>query len=81
LNITIRQDVLMDEENDASIIGNPTEFISLFQADELERRVKETNSNVQAFLKFAGANKFSEILASKYDELDASLRRKESQGR
>ena len=81
LNITIRQDVLMDEENDASIIGNPTEFISLFQADELERRVKETNSNVQAFLKFAGASKFSEILASKYDELDASLRRKEQMGK
>jgi len=81
LNITIRQDVLMDEENDASIIGNPTEFISLFQADELERRVKETNSNVQAFLKFAGADKFSTILAGKYDELDASLRRKEQQGK
>ena len=81
LNITIRQDVLMDEENDASIIGNPSEFITLFQSDELERRVQETNSNVQAFLKFAGATKFSEILASKYDELDASLKRKESLGK
>lgn len=73
LNIVIRQDC-MTEEHDASIIGgNVTED----QADELERRVKETNSDVAAFLKFAGAKKFSEIPASRYDDLDALLAKKE----
>ena len=46
-------------------------------ADELERRVKETNSDVAAFLKYAGATKFSEIADSKYDMLDALLTKKE----
>ena len=79
LNIVIRQDALMDEDNDATLLGNPNEFVTPAQADELERRVKETNSNVSAFLKFAGgAESFGKILASKYDELDSSLRRKEN---
>jgi hypothetical protein len=48
------------------------------QADELERRVKETNSDVAAFLRFAGnVRKFSEIAASRYDDLDQMLTRKE----
>ena len=81
LNIVIAQDVFATEENDATVIGDPNHFVTPEQADELERRVKETNSNVPAFLKFAAASTFGTILASKYDELDASLRRKESQGR
>jgi len=48
------------------------------QAFELERRVAETNSNKEAFLKFAGAASFSEIKSEKYDTLDAFLRRKEN---
>lgn len=76
LNIVIRQDCLT-EENDASIEGDPTAFVSPEQASELEARVKATNSNIPAFLKFAGATKFSEIAASKYGELDAMLTRKE----
>jgi hypothetical protein len=81
LNIVIAQDVFATEENDATIIGDPNHFVSPEQAFELERRVKETNSNVPAFLKFAGASTFGTILAGKYYELDASLRRKEAQSR
>jgi len=80
LNIVIRQDCL-NEENDAGIEGDPNSKISSAQADELERRVKMSDSNVAAFLKFAGAEKFSEIPAFKYDMLDAMLKRKEQQGR
>ena len=42
LNIVIRQDCL-NEENDAGIEGDPNAFITPAQAEELERRVKETN--------------------------------------
>lgn len=80
LNIVIRQDVL-NEEDDATIEGDPNAKLTPAQADEVERRAKETNSNIPAFLKFAGAEKFSEIAASKYTELDAMLRRKEKVGR
>jgi Skp family chaperone for outer membrane proteins len=51
------------------------------QADELERRVKETNINVAAFLKLAKAATFGEIQAIQYDILDAILRTKEARGR
>jgi hypothetical protein len=64
-------------DNDAKLEGNLSTPVTPAQADELERRCKETNSVVSAFLKFAGATKFSEIAASKYDSLDAMLRRKE----
>ena len=47
-------------------------------AFELERRVGETNSNKDAFLKFAGAKTFAEIPAGKYDVLDGYLRKKEA---
>ena len=73
LNIVIRQDCLSTEE-DVTIEGA---FVTDEVAFELERRVKETNSDVAAFLKFAGAKKFSEIAASRYDDLDAMLTRKE----
>lgn len=66
---------LRQEENDARLQGGP---VTETQAFELERRVKETNSDVASFLKFAGGvKKFSEIPASRYDELDALLARKE----
>lgn len=73
LNIVIRQDC-MTEEHDAAIIGGN---MSEDQADELERRVKETNSDVAAFLRFAGAKTFAEIPANRYDDLDKMLSRKE----
>ena len=73
LNIVIRQDCL-DEEHDARMQGG---CVTPDVAFELERRVGETNSDKTAFLKFAGAKTFSEIPASRYDDLDAMLRRKE----
>lgn len=76
LNIVIRQDVL-DEEHDATIEGDPNAFVTPEIADEIERRVKLTNSNVPAFLQFAGAKKFAEIPANRYAEIDAMLRIKE----
>lgn len=51
------------------------------QAFELERRVAETNSNKEAFLKFAGAESYAKISASKYDMLDGFLRKKEQKGK
>jgi hypothetical protein len=66
-------------DNDAKLEGNKSTPVTQSQADELERRAKETNSNIPAFLKLAGAAKFSEIPATKYDLLDGMLRKKESQ--
>lgn len=80
LNIVIRQDVL-NEEDDATIEGDPNAKVTPEQAEELERRVKETNSSVSAFLKFCGATLFKDIPRSRYDEADAQLRRKEQAGR
>lgn len=60
--------------DDARMEGGP---ITEDQAFELERRVKETNSDVAAFLKLAGSPSFKGILSSKYDMLDQLLARKE----
>lgn len=65
--------IIGDREN-ARNEGGP---ITPAQAEELERRVKETNSDVTAFLKFAGAKSFKEIPASRYDDLDSTLSKKE----
>lgn len=73
LNIVIRQDCLSGEDDARIEGGNVTEA----QAFELERRVKETNSNVAKFLAVAGAKSFKEIASSKYDVLDGLLREKE----
>ncbi len=66
--------VVAHMDNDARLVGGP---VTAEQAFELERRVSETNSNVQAFLKFAGANSFKEIPSAKYDILDSYLAKKE----
>jgi hypothetical protein len=49
------------------------------QADELERRVAETNTNRATFLKMAGVESFIEIPTLKYEVLDQLLRLKERQ--
>jgi hypothetical protein len=72
LNITIETD------SDARAEGGP---ITPEQADELARRVAETNSNREAFLKLAGAASFAEIGAAKYSILDEMLTRKERKGK
>lgn len=66
------------DDDDARNLGT---FITPDQAGELERRVMETESNMPAFLKLAGAQKISEILSGKYDMLDGLLRKKEQRGR
>jgi ERF superfamily len=71
----------ISEDDDARNLGETNVFVTPEQADELERRVAETNSDKAAFLKFAGAAKFSEIPAANYARLDASLRRKEGGAR
>ncbi len=77
LNIVIRQDFLSDE-------GDPRNegyIITPEQADELERRVKLTNSNEVTFLRLAGAKTYREILSGKYPVLDQLLRQKEGAGK
>lgn len=51
------------------------------QAEELERRVAETNTNKPTFLKMAGVGTFAEIPTLKYEVLDQLLRIKENQGK
>lgn len=75
LNIVIRQDCMQDEENDPRLESDKK--VTQEQADELEHRVKMSNSNVEAFLRIAGARSFSEIPAKNYATLDEQLRRKE----
>ena len=65
-------------DNDARMEGGK---VTAEQAEELERRAQLTNSNIAAFLKLAGATKFAEIPATKYDLLDDMLKRKESKSR
>lgn len=59
---------------DARNEGGP---ITASQAFELERRVKETNSDVAKFLEMAGAKSFATIHQTKYDLLDQALTKKE----
>lgn len=77
LNIVIRQDVLTDE-HDPRIEGG---CITEDQADELQQRVMETNSDKSRFLKLAGSDTFAGIAAGKYDILDMFLQEKERKGR
>ena len=68
------------EDDDPRNIG---EAITEDQANLLEARVKDTNSNVPAFLKFAGSKtgRFADIPANRYAECDRMLRQKEQGGR
>lgn len=81
LNIVIRQDMLLNEDHDASIEGDPNAFLTEKQALEIESRAQLVHANLPALLKFAGAASFSTIPANKYAELDQMLHRKESQGK
>ena len=80
LNVIIRQDCLTSDE-DVSIEGDPNAKVTPAQADELERRAKELNSDIPAFLQYAKAKTFADIPANKYEELDVLLTRKERRGR
>jgi hypothetical protein len=78
----------IDKDGDARMEGDKVTTITKAQAEELEHRVKMTNSNVASFLQLGGLSDadvktgaFSKILASRYDSLDALLRRKEKDGK
>ena len=64
------------EESDMANEGSP---ISFEQSETLRELVKETNSDEAAFLRFAGAVKYEEIGAVKYDMLFRALDKKRSQ--
>jgi len=66
--------VVKGQDNDARIEGGT---ITADQATSLRDRVRATASNETAFLKFAGADSFETISATKYAMLDQNLRRKE----
>jgi len=68
----------IQDSNDPRNLGGK---ITPEQAEELERRVVESNSSKEAFLKLAGAPSFSEIHEMKYDLLDQFLRMKEKKGK
>ena len=70
--------VVEHQDNDARAEGGA---VTAEQAEELARRVAETNSNREAFLKYAGAATFAEISAVKYDILDGFLKKRETKGR
>lgn len=65
-------------DNDARNEGAP---ITAEQADELERRVSATNTDKAAFLKYAGAATYAQIMSTKYAILDGFLQKKEAKGR
>ncbi len=69
LNISISHD------DDARMIGQP---IGKALADDLEARVKAVGSDVETFLKYAGASKFEDISDEKWETLDTMLKRKEA---
>lgn len=68
---------------------NEGEPITDAQADELWRRVTDTESNHKAFLKFCGVPvggeatiaDYRRIMSSRYEAADAMLRKKEQKGR
>ena len=83
LNIVIRQDILQNEADDAGLLGDPDAFITKAQVAELQHRIGMLADAVDmpAFWKFAGATKFAEIPANKYDQIDSMLKRKEQSSR
>ncbi len=68
LNISI------DHDDDARMIGKP---IGKALAEDLETRVMRVGSDVTAFLKYAGAERFEDISDDRYPVLDELLKRKE----
>lgn len=70
--------IVVDLDTDARAEGGT---ITKEQADELAHRVQMTDSNKDAFLKYAGAKTYGEISAAKYGILDEFLARKEQRGK
>ena len=66
--------IIRNEDNDARVEGSP---IFAEQAESLRARVAATGTVEASFLKFAKATIFSEIMSSRYDELDQFLAKRE----
>jgi hypothetical protein len=67
--------IVIDHDDDARAEGGK---VTADQAVELRLRVRQTNSNEPAFLKYAGAQNYEDIAATKYSILDGFLRGKEN---
>ncbi len=67
--------IIVDHDDDARMIGKP---IGKALAEDLETRVKRVGSDVTAFLKYAGAERFEDISDDRYPVLDELLKRKEA---
>jgi hypothetical protein len=68
--------VIVGIDNDARMEGAP---VTREQSEELERRCKMANANVETFLRFAGNSpSFAKIPAVMYPLLDEFLKRKEN---
>jgi hypothetical protein len=74
LNIVIRQDIMQNEDGDASIEGK---FIAPDKAQYLRERVKELGGNEASFLATAGAGSYEEICEGSYAVLIRMLDAKE----
>lgn len=78
--------IVTEKDDDANAEGD---FITKEQAEELQHRVKMTNSDEKKFLKFCGVNvqgavnfeHYREICENRYKEADSMLRQKENQGK
>ncbi len=67
--------IVIDHDDDARMEGPP---IGKALAEDLEARVKACGANEEAFLRFAGAAHYEAIPDTRYDALDALLKRKEA---
>lgn len=69
--------IIVDHDTDGFDAKNEGAPIKPDQAIYLRELVKETKSDVAAFLKFAGAPTFEEIGAARYDDLVRALNKKQ----
>ncbi len=67
--------IVVEHDDDARMIGKP---IGRALAEDLETRVIRVGSDITAFLKYAGADKFEDISDDRYPVLDEMLKRKEA---
>jgi hypothetical protein len=83
LNLVIRQDVLMDEEQDPRQLGT---HITKAQAEEFQHRVKMVNGDEKKFLALAGVfvesnlimlADYEKILTGKVETIEKALKSKE----
>jgi hypothetical protein len=75
LNIVIRQDIYQSDEADVTVADGGG-VVTANQAADLQALCEETGSDKVKFLAFAGAATFSEISASRFEELAKMLNKK-----